>query len=161
MGRHDEAVAAFQRAIKIEPFTEILRVELANVFYHGGKFERAVEQCKEVIDADPKAVWAYEILAANYLRLRRPAEALAAIGKARTVAAVSVPNGPRDGTQGIFPRDPVYDLRAGHPAQEGCALAALGRTEEARLRIAEIQTAFGGDPYSLALLHMALDDKDE
>src|SRR5262249_1653725 len=63
MGRSDEAVASFQRAIRIEPSTEILSVELANIYFHGRRFQQAAEQCRKVLAADPNALWAYEILA--------------------------------------------------------------------------------------------------
>jgi serine/threonine protein kinase/class 3 adenylate cyclase/tetratricopeptide (TPR) repeat protein len=159
MGRHEEAVASFQRAIDLEPLTQILQVELANVYYHGREFKQAVGQCQKVINANPKAIWAYGILAAADLRLGDPTNALAAISKARSLVAADASGAP-DVTGGSFPRDPVADWRGDVVAQEGCALAMLGRKEEVGQRIEEIKSKFGGDPYSLALLYQALGQKD-
>jgi serine/threonine protein kinase/tetratricopeptide (TPR) repeat protein len=161
MNRTDEAVAAFEKAINLEPSIWLLPVELANVYYHGGRFDQAAEQCQKALGANPDAVWAYEILAAIRLRQGKAAEALDAIGKARGIAAGRTANRSSEGGLVSFPRNPVADLRPAHVAQEARALVALDRRAEALERLDEIKNHFGAEPYALALVYSALGDADQ
>src|SRR5262249_13884675 len=104
MGRKDESIDRFKNAIKIEPSTLILRVELANVYYHGREFEKAIEQCQNVIAEHTNSAWSYAILAAAKLQLQKPGDAFDWIQKARGLTA----NGPGN-PQGRFPNDPIAD----------------------------------------------------
>ncbi len=65
MGRLDEAVAQYERALKAEPKNARVHVNLAAVLKNQGRFDDAISHCKIALDIDPKDAMAHNNLGAS------------------------------------------------------------------------------------------------
>ena len=77
MGRFDESLAEFKRAQELEPLSQIVNANLAEVNLTKGDFNAAFEQCHRALEIDPNWFYARQLLAVVYLKQGRNTEALA------------------------------------------------------------------------------------
>jgi tetratricopeptide (TPR) repeat protein len=76
-GRQDEALAAFLRAIKLDPNLAIAHSNLGALLGLKGDMARAVEELEIAVKLDPRSTMAHNNLALAYLKSGRRAQAVA------------------------------------------------------------------------------------
>lgn len=142
LGRHGEALAEVNRALKLEPLSLHIGSLKGLFLFHARRYPEAVEHLLKTLEIEPK-FWIGQIaLGKSYERLGRYEEALAAFRRAgeftgRTSQIVSL---------------------------MGYTYAASGRREEAESELRELVTASGQryvPPYHVALIHHGLGNADE
>jgi len=116
-GRFDMAIDMMQTAVTLDPHSQVLNNQLANMYRFSGQFERAVEQREKTLELAPGFVLALADLAEDYLCLSRYPEAIASVEKAVTLAG----------------RAPFLI------AMLGRAYALSGRKNEAEILLRELQ----------------------
>jgi superkiller protein 3 len=67
LGRHDEAAAAFRKALELDPKMNLARVRLASALLGQGQAAQAVAEARKATEADPKSAQAFAILGAAIL----------------------------------------------------------------------------------------------
>jgi arylsulfatase A-like enzyme/Tfp pilus assembly protein PilF len=82
LGRTDDAIAAYKRALAIRPDDERTLSQLADLYRSLGRNEAAIEGYKSVLKVDPKAPQIWYQLATLYLDLGRSKEAEATFREA-------------------------------------------------------------------------------
>jgi len=82
LGRYEEALAAYQRAIDLDPKLAYPHNGLGNVYAALGRYEEALAAYQRAIDLDPKSAYAHNGLGNVYRDLGRHDEALAAYRRA-------------------------------------------------------------------------------
>lgn len=80
--RYDEAIAAFNEAVALSPDNALVHVELGNVYYELGNFERSRSEC----EIWRELILAQVCLAATYEKLGRHRDAQAKLAKLRASA---------------------------------------------------------------------------
>lgn len=139
LGRHTEALAEAKRARELDPLNlRIVGLE-ALFLTHAGRTDEALVICEKVLEMEPNFWGAYNGKAMIYIEKSMFAEAGVAARKAKELS--------RGNT-----------LAA---ALEGYALAKSGRPADARAVIEELQKSRYVQPYTIALVHNGLDDRDE
>jgi hypothetical protein len=63
MGRHDEAVAEIQRAQEHDPFSLIIQVAAASIYYFARQYNRTIEVCRNVLEMDSSFAPAHHSMA--------------------------------------------------------------------------------------------------
>ncbi len=81
LGRFDESIAAYQRALEIDPLSLAISSDLGMVYYQARQYDRAVEHLKKVIEMDPNYVRSHFYLAFVYEEKGMFDEALAELEK--------------------------------------------------------------------------------
>lgn len=133
MGRHEEAIVEIQQAQQHDPFSLIIQVAAASIYYFARQYDRTIEVCRKVLEMDPDFLPAHQYLAAAYEQTGRPVatphpDTLAALRNAHAVAGIKgisrgslekMLNHPQPG------RDPSYVVAA--------IYAALGENNKAFL----------------------------
>jgi eukaryotic-like serine/threonine-protein kinase len=76
-GRHAEAIALSEHAVKLNPLSAEAHRGYGNTLYWARKYEDAVSRLKLAIDLEPRSTAAMSILGSAYEALGRPQEALA------------------------------------------------------------------------------------
>jgi tetratricopeptide (TPR) repeat protein len=76
-GRHAEAIALSEHAVKLNPLSAEAHRGYGNTLYWARKYEDAVSRLKLAIDLEPRSTTAMSILGSAYEALGRPQEALA------------------------------------------------------------------------------------
>jgi tetratricopeptide (TPR) repeat protein len=125
LGRYEEAIAAYQRAIELDPEVAYLHNNLGNVYRAQGRHEEAIAAYQQAIDLDPEFAYPHNNLGNVYADLGRYEEAIAAYQRAIA----------------LDPEDAVYHYNL------GIAYQHAGRYEEA---IAAYQRAIDLDPGNAA-----------
>jgi len=82
MGRLDEALAEVDLARQLDPLSLVIAVETARPYTISGRYDRAVEILRKVIEIDPNFMRAHHLLAVNYSGMGRYDEAIREIRKA-------------------------------------------------------------------------------
>src|SRR5262249_58391907 len=59
----DTAVDAFEKAVRADPDTPMLRLRLATLYVRNGKLDKARDQCERVVAAEPDNLDALALLA--------------------------------------------------------------------------------------------------
>jgi len=141
-GRFDDAIEVMQTALKLDPLSNTLNNDLANMYRCSGQVERAIEQRKKTLELDPSFVEAMDGLAMDYLSMSMYAEAVATIERAMNLAG----------------RTPVL------VAMLGRAYALSGRKDEAETLLQELQKRATSEyvlPMTFAGFHTTLGNTDE
>ncbi len=139
LGRHTEALAEAKRARELDPLN-LRIVSLEALFLtHAGRSDEALVICEKVLEMEPNFWGAYNGKAMIYIEKGMFAEALVAARKAKELS--------RGNTLAT--------------ALEGYALAKSGEPADARAVIEELQKGRYLHPYTTALVHNGLDDRDE
>jgi tetratricopeptide (TPR) repeat protein len=86
MGRGDEALAAFEQAVKLEPVFGITHLNLGEALAAADRHEEAIEQYRVAIEKDPSKLRAYKGLAKLLARSGRLAEAIKTLDDALDIA---------------------------------------------------------------------------
>jgi eukaryotic-like serine/threonine-protein kinase len=76
-GRHAEAIALSEHAVRLNPLSAEAHRLYGNVLFWARKYEDAVSRQKRALDLEPRHVGAMSILGAAYEMLGRPQESLA------------------------------------------------------------------------------------
>jgi serine/threonine-protein kinase len=142
MGRSEEAKEEMLIAQSLDPISPIIARDLAKVEYYMGNFEAALEQCDSTIELDPHFAPAYSLLGFVQESRGEYDEAFAAFQHAIQLS----------------PQSPSFRAALGR------VLALTGRTAEAEeilKEMLELATKRYVSPFDLALLHIALDRRDE
>jgi eukaryotic-like serine/threonine-protein kinase len=142
VGRHPEAIAEFQRALKLDPLSLIINATLGrHGYFFARQYDQAIEQCQKTIDMDPHFWVAHHFLGGVYAATGRLQEALAAFTRARQL-------------------EPSLETISGL----GLTYGRLGQRDNALTALAELHNlAKTGyvSPINFALVHMGLGAKDE
>ena len=142
MGRLEEARAAMQRALELDPFLLTPNVNLGRIDYYEGRYDKAIEQYKRAIELDENFSRAHLRLGMAYAQQLRYQEALAEYR--RTLA--------------ISGDTPQVDAQIAH------VLAVSGKRSEARAALNELEKRAKRQyvpPYDIALIYSGLGDIDE
>ncbi|HTU40767.1 MAG TPA: winged helix-turn-helix domain-containing protein [Candidatus Aquilonibacter sp.] len=75
-GRFDEALAESGRARQLDPLSLIIATDHASILYFARHYDRAILQCRTVLDMDPNFLRARGILIHSYVQTGRFPEAL-------------------------------------------------------------------------------------
>ncbi len=85
-GKHDDAIAAYEEALAIDPaYTDALH-GLAQSYAAKGELDRAIEIAKRIAELDPDDVLAHTSLSIFYQKKRMIPEAEAAASQARILS---------------------------------------------------------------------------
>ena len=142
LGRNEEGAAAITRAHELDPMSNIISQNYAQMLRMKGDQKAAIEVCQKIIELDPNFPGGHFAIAWSYLKTGRNDEAIAEFQKAAEL------NGRHSGSLGEL----------------GAALAISGRTKEAQVLIKELEERYRqgkttGD--NLASIYAALGDKDK
>jgi TolB-like protein/DNA-binding winged helix-turn-helix (wHTH) protein/Tfp pilus assembly protein PilF len=110
MGRPEEAIANYKRALELDPLSPAINGVLGQTFYFTRRYDQAIEQLRKTLELDPNLFFARAYLAYAYLRKSMNKEAIAELEKHMVIGH-------------------------GHPwavAEFGYAYAVLGRKPEAQ-----------------------------
>jgi serine/threonine protein kinase/tetratricopeptide (TPR) repeat protein len=89
MGRQEEAIAEIRRAEAFDPLSLIINSVEANILYMGRQYDRAIEQCRKVLDMDPNFPEAYEYLKRSYDQQGSYSKAIAARQRRREILGLN------------------------------------------------------------------------
>jgi serine/threonine-protein kinase len=81
LGRFDESVAAYQRALESDPLSLAISSDLGMVYYHARQYDRAIEHLKKAVEMDPNYVRTHFYLAQVYEQKGMFDEALAELAR--------------------------------------------------------------------------------
>jgi TolB-like protein/Tfp pilus assembly protein PilF len=82
MGRFDEAIAGFKRAVELDPASPVTYTYLGGFGYHiAGRFDEAIDQIKKGLDMDPNFLLGQLLLASAYALKGMYGEAIAQADK--------------------------------------------------------------------------------
>jgi len=84
-GRYEEALAAFDRCLAIDPSYKDALLGKAMVHLNRGEFDLAIEYGKRIVEIDPDDLLAYTNLSVFYQRAGKIAEAEEAAAKAKVL----------------------------------------------------------------------------
>ncbi|MHC4206905.1 MAG: tetratricopeptide repeat protein, partial [Planctomycetota bacterium] len=141
-GRFDKAIDMMQTAVTIDPLSQVLNNQLANMYRFSGQFERAVEQREKTLELAPGFVIALSDLAEDYLFMSMYPEAIASVEKAMSLAG----------------RMPLLIATLGR------SYAVSGRKDEAEILLQELQDKAKSEyvlPMYFAALYGDLGNTDE
>jgi serine/threonine-protein kinase len=142
MGRHDESLWTINRALRLEPESEYLNVQLGRCLYYARRYEEAERQLLATVEMEPGSVDNNVTLARVYLRLERNAESATLLEQC--IARMG--------------RAPILLSYLGQ------TYAAAGRQDEARALVAELRAAAETryiPPSYLAIPLVELGDEEE
>lgn len=137
-GRHPEAQSEIRRALELDPFSLIINAVAGWVYYEGRQYDQGIQQCEKTVETDPTYTPALLNLGMIYLKTQQYDKAISQFERARAVA----------GDTGV-----ILSYLA-----QGRALS--GDKTEARKILSQLEKMFVS-PWDLALVHIALGDKDK
>ena len=143
MGRFDEALAEVERARQLDPQSLTLASNHAEVLLALGQTERALAECRDVLDMDASFTGCWDVSRDAYLKEGRFQGALDYVNKY------------------IRPRDPAEACLA-----EIRIYGEWGRREEVKLAVARFQDAVRDSPYrdlpaDRVQIYIAMGQKDQ
>lgn len=141
MGRLEEARAAMQRALELDPLLLIANVNLGRIDYYAGRYDQAIEQFQRANELDANFARAHLRLGMAYVQTGKYSEALAEYDKTREVSGDT----------------PQVSAHIAH------ALAVSGKKAEARAMLAELTQRAARQyvpPYSIALIQIGLGETE-
>jgi len=141
LGRPDESLAQFQKAVELEPLVPYLAVDLAEGWRFARRYDQAIEQYRKALDLDPNYWIALGLLALAHVHQGEYEEAIARLEQARRVSD-----------------DPQIVALLAY------AHAASGKKGTARKLLAELEAVSLKrfvPSYFMAIVHTGLEDKDQ
>ncbi|HVF55931.1 MAG TPA: winged helix-turn-helix domain-containing protein [Pyrinomonadaceae bacterium] len=141
LGRVEESFAQSQIALRLDPLDDSINQYLGWHYIHARQFERAVSQLEKTLQLNPNFFLARVTLGVAHSQRRDFSKAIAEFERA-----------------GEVEHPPLLSAFLGH------AYAMAGRVQEASRLLAELKelsTRTYVPPYSIALIHTALDEKQE
>ena len=142
MGRREDAFSEIQTAQRLDPLSLVTSLTAGWISYYGRQYDRALQQCRGVLELDPNSSTAHECLGDAYTAQGKFSEAIAECQQAATDAG----------------DDPV------RLASLGRAYALAGRESDARKILAELNRVSKTKyiaPYFFAVIEGALGEKDQ
>ncbi len=142
MGRLEEARAAMQRALELDPLLLTPNVNLGRIDYYEGQYDKAIAQYKRAVELDENFSRTHLRLGMAYAQQHRYQEALAEYRRTREISGDT----------------PQVD------AQIARVLALSGKQSEARAALRELEkhaTRQYVPPYDIALIYSGLGETDE
>ncbi len=82
LGQLNEALAAYQTALKIKPDSAAAYTNIGVVYYQSGKFDDAVQQMQKALEIDPNDAETHYMLGATYMQQQKLDEAEKSFNKA-------------------------------------------------------------------------------
>jgi tetratricopeptide (TPR) repeat protein len=142
LGRSDEAIKEAQTAQRLDPLSLTTAVTVGWAYYYARQYDRAIEQCRDVIELDATFSSGHECLGSAYLAMGSFADAIAECQRSASGSGHA-------------------SIRE---ASLGRAYALAGRTAQARQILDEL-TGVGKHsyvpPYVFAMLYTALGEKEQ
>ena len=141
LGRTADSLAESKRALELEPLQLVVGTHLGWHYLYARQYDQAIAQFRKTIELDPTFPQTQRYAAWAYLQKGMHAEAIVALRAA--LSAVG--------------RDPEIEGELGH------ALAVAGRRAEALAMLEglkQLSTTRYVSPYSIALIHAGLGDRD-
>jgi serine/threonine-protein kinase len=141
MKRVDEAVAAFLKALEIDPLSPFLQSGLGYNYCLKREWNRAIEQCRSALELDPQS-WVYMLLGSCYFHIGKHDDAIRAME-----------------TQALALGRSSFAL-----GSLGWAYASTGRTEEALQLLEELQERAQQQytpSWSFAVIYSGLGEMDQ
>ena len=142
MGRMDEARAAMQRALELDPLLLITNVNLGRIDYYEGRYDQAIKQYQRALELDENFMRTHLRLGLAYVGQGRFQEALTEYNRAREIAGET----------------PQIKAHIAH------VMAVSGKRAEALAALAALQEQAGRQyipPYDIALIYIGLGEKDQ
>jgi len=141
MGRHEEAMAEIDQALRLDPVSAIIRASRGWIQYHRRQFDESIVESKKALDLDADFVRAHTYLGMNYLKKGMAQDAIREFTEADRLAG-SIPIT-------LVQRAEAYAL-AGRTAESHAILADLIRPRAPRYV----------SPSDIASLYIWLGDND-
>ncbi len=141
LGRHDEAIAAIERAQELDPLSLIINSFVGKIYLDARQVDQAIDHLRKTIEMDPNFAPAHRYLAAAFAIQGRYEEAIAEYKKAITLSGGST----RD-------RAPLAHTNS-----------MSGRRAEAQKVLEELKALSKEkyvSPYAMALIYTGLGEKD-
>jgi TolB-like protein len=82
LGRLEEATAEIIKALRLEPLSLLINVNLGCILYFKRLYDEAIEQCLKTLEMDPNYLLSYWFLGAGYIGKKMWKEAISAFEKA-------------------------------------------------------------------------------
>jgi tetratricopeptide (TPR) repeat protein len=142
MGRSDEARAAMQRALELDPLLIISNVNLGRIDYYEERYDEAIKQYRRALELNDNFMRTHLRLSLAYVQRGLYQEALDESRKARAIAGDT----------------PQITAQIAH------ILAVSGQQSEARTSLSELKERAARQyvlPYDIALIYTGLGDKDQ
>jgi serine/threonine-protein kinase len=139
-GQFDRAIAELKRAVALDPVSPIIHSDLGTVYLVARRYDEAIGQFHNALELDPQFYWAHRNLGSALELKGAPGEAIAEYQRALQLDD-----------------DPRVLAFVAH------AEASSGRQDEARAilgRLSEMVKTRYVSPYSFAVIHLALGEKD-
>ena len=146
VGRFDEAIAQFQKALNMDPLSLAINADFGWSYYLMGEYDKAIQQCRKSLDIDPNFLTAYSTTAAAHTMKGE-------IEKAITILELVINRSSSSLAEG-----PSVLL-----AELGFAYAKSGKTEQAGevIAILERRSQYEfTDPYFTAMIYLAMEETD-
>ena len=142
MDRMDEGLSEVRLALKLDPLSRVINLNLSRILHFARQFDDAIKQCRKTIDMYPDYLIAHRRLGMSYGEKGMFDEAEAEFKKALAIS----------------------ENESETMSARAYAHAGAGRTEDARKildRLTELAKKSYVSPYSLARIHIGLDQIDE
>jgi len=142
LGRHEEAIAELDRALRCDPLSLIINTNLGRAFYTARDHDRSLEQFRKTLDIDPSFAYAHAELGLLYEQTGMFDEAISEFQK-----GISLSGG---GTYAL--------ARLGH------AYALAGKTDDAKGILIQLRALANQkyvSPYDFAPIYTALGEKEQ
>ena len=142
MERMDEGLSEVRLALKLDPLSRVINLNLSRILHFARQFDDAIKQCRKTIEMYPDYLIAHRRLGMSYGEKGMFDEAEAEFKKALAIS----------------------ENESETMSARAYAHAGAGRTEDARKvldRLTELAKKSYVSPYSLARIHIGLDQIDE
>jgi tetratricopeptide (TPR) repeat protein len=142
MGRMEDARAAMQRALELDPLLLITNVNLGRIDYYEGRYDQAVKQYQRALELDENFMRTHLRLGLAYVQQRRFHEALTEYHRAEEIAGDT----------------PQIKAHIAH------VMAVSGKKSEAIAELARLQDRAKRQyvpPYDIALIYVGLGENDK
>jgi tetratricopeptide (TPR) repeat protein len=142
-GQFDEAIAAAERGVSLDPRSVNARMAVGTAYRNAGKHDRALEEYRRALEMSPDLARVHFQIGAALVTMGRLAEAVNELEIATQPTA-------------------AHNTR--FEAYLGYAYAALGRTEDARTILRELESHRREQyvsSFGIALIHDALRENDQ
>jgi len=141
LGRHEDAIAAAQRGLELDPLSAPLSDDMGEAYYLARDYDHSIKQNQKTLEVEPDRAFAYVGMGSAYDQKGLYDEAIASNQKAVSVAG----------------RTSVFLSPLGH------AYARAGKRDEAIAILNEMREVSKGSyvsPYDIAILYAGLGDND-
>jgi serine/threonine-protein kinase len=142
IGRMEEALSEIRLAYELDPLSRVINLNRARVFHYARQYDEAITQCRKTIEMYPDYLIAHRRLGMSYAEKGMFQEAETEFGKALSLS--------ENDSETMSARAYAY--------------AAAGRKDDARSildRLNELAQEVYVSPYTLARVHIGLDELDE